>query len=90
MLVNNIFFFPFFIIDLRKISAFLFFPKEIIFKFLNFAFFSKKLKNLSSRFNINVPPSIILLIISPFAFAIPVRFLKFSIWASPIFVIIPI
>ena len=27
---------------------------------------------------------------APFAFAIPVRFLKFSIWASPIFVIIPI
>ena len=38
-------------------------PNETIFNFLSFAFLSKKLKNLSSRLIINVPPSFILSII---------------------------
>ena len=70
--------------------SFLLIPKETIFNFFIFAFFSKYLKNLSSRFKIIVPPLFNIIIISPFASAIPFKFLKFSICASPIFVIIPI
>ena len=46
-LIDKIYFFLF-TNRFGKTSAFLFFPNEIIFNFLNFAF-SKKLKNLSSR-----------------------------------------
>ena len=52
-------------------SDFLFLPKVIILSFFNFAFFLKKLKNLSSRFSIIVPFFSIELIISDLAFAIP-------------------
>ena len=73
-----------------KISDFLSFPKVVIFNFFDFAFLHKYLKNLSSRLSIIVPFSVIVSIISAFAFAISSIFVKFSIWASPIFVIIPI
>ena len=42
-----------------------------------FALFDKKLKNLSSSFKIIFPSSVILLIISAFAFAISFKVLKF-------------
>ena len=72
----------------KRISEFLDFPNVTTFIFFLLALLFKKLKNLLSLFNTIVPLIWILSIISLFAFAMPLIFLKFSICASAIFVII--
>ena len=64
-------------------------PNEIILNFFLIDLYFKNLKNLSSAFNIIVPSSRMLLIISDLALAILFRFLKFLICAYEILVITP-
>ena len=53
-------------------------PYEITLSFLLFAFDHKIMKNLLSLLSIKWPLGVILLMISPLAWAIPFIFLKFS------------